>query len=61
MTIKQIICYETSDGKIWRTEKQAEWWEDVCNKYSKAFSPPMTEYNMRNEGYTNTHFPVGRD
>lgn len=26
MTIKEITCYQTEDGKIWTTVEQAEFW-----------------------------------
>lgn len=59
MTIKEITYYQTDDGKVHTTLKQAEFWEIFTIKsYEKPSEP---EYNMRNEGYTNTYYPVGRD
>lgn len=61
MTIKQITCYQTEDGRIWQTIAQAEFWEKIMLKNRQSPSKSEPEYNMRNEGYENHYYPVGRD
>lgn len=34
--IKEITCYQNSDGHIWTTLEQAEFWETVLRKIKKV-------------------------
>lgn len=62
MTINTIICYQTEDGKIWQTLAQAEFWEKFLSQ-ANPFKKDEKEkyYSMREEGYENKYYPVGRD
>jgi hypothetical protein len=57
MTIKEITCYQTEDGKVWTTLKQAEFWEKIFAWNSKSGTTassssdqPKPEYNYRSQG-----------
>lgn len=61
MTIKEITCFETEDGRIWKTIAQAEEWHKIILKSRQVSLKSEPVYNMRNEGYENHYHPVGRD
>ena len=49
--IKEITCYETSDGRIHRTLKSAENWEGVCKTFMKKKEEKSApEISMRSWG-----------
>lgn len=54
MTIKTVICYETTDGRIWKTLEQAKWWEwmfDISlKKQAKEAYETVRDFNIRNIG-----------
>lgn len=49
MKIKEVLCYETSDRRIWRTLAQATLWEDFISKKENT-QESSPEFNIRSLG-----------